>query len=478
MNRHTFPAGKSIAHSEIGSVDLPGSSRIVRAQISRGIDAVAIQLMEDQTLQQWIPRYGDRLALKDFGKRHLALKKSSLIEILRKRVMFTNAKIAERGYCDSQPQKKKKRNAATTAASAALAAAAAAASTREEEMRLLFGRRDSSPRSPSRRTSTRSTSKSDSRSVGSGSVSSEGEFATPKELNWKQDDMFWQEDTFGSSSLDLSKPAPERTMREDFLAASADHQELEEEEDFIVQRLKRKRWGSPRLRQEPGRLEVDSKDFRQMVEKLKKNSDQLRTLVNSNPNTQKGIRKTIEDLGYLMKSFVKRCEEWKALSDSSDAHKGAASEYKEKETGGSTREAGTQTSTEEQLGCAMEKKHTRDQGTQTGTIETADLERVATFEAIKGLLDRVWPEDIYTKTTMEWKDLATLIADKDVAIIVDPEDKGDKGLMLTMRQKFPEAQDMLSTLKDSNIEYLMRAKKTPQAEERTRKGQGIPFCCP
>lgn len=58
------------------------------------IDISAIQVMEETTLQRWIPRYGDRLALRDYCRKQLAPKKMSLIERLRERVRQKNLNIA------------------------------------------------------------------------------------------------------------------------------------------------------------------------------------------------------------------------------------------------------------------------------------------------------------------------------------------------------------------------------------------------
>ncbi|CAG9773255.1 unnamed protein product [Ceutorhynchus assimilis] len=43
--------------------------------IDQNIDVPAIQIMEESKLQEFIPRYGDRLALRNFCKQYLAPKK-------------------------------------------------------------------------------------------------------------------------------------------------------------------------------------------------------------------------------------------------------------------------------------------------------------------------------------------------------------------------------------------------------------------
>ncbi|CAG9819997.1 unnamed protein product [Phaedon cochleariae] len=138
------------------------------------------------------------------------------------------------------------------------------------------------------------------------SVSSGGVFETPdgKDENKEQ---FWIEETFGSSALELSGSENDKTAKETDKLDDTESTKKDETDDFIVRRNKRKRMaGTPPFRQEPGKLEVDGEDFKQFVDKLKKNSEQLKTLVRNNPNTQKGIKKTIEDLGYIVRNLARR----------------------------------------------------------------------------------------------------------------------------------------------------------------------------
>ncbi|CAG9820788.1 unnamed protein product [Phaedon cochleariae] len=278
-------------------------------------------------------------------------------------------------------------------------------------------------------------------------------FGTPKGTVTGRSSPYWLEDTFGSSVLELSGNAQE---------SEGKGVVLEGDEEFVVRRYKRKRQGTPSMTAEAKIVEANNKELSEYIGKLKKNSEQLTKLLGSNPNTQKGIKQTIEDLSYIIKNFARRHEEWKA--DHCAAMQRDETACTEPQVVVQMREIGTQTH-ESWPG-------TREISTQTREAELVTLDGVEGFEAVLELIDKEWSDETFTATRVEHSDPGACINRMDTALVIDPEDKGEKGVMKVMHGKFPEAREMLSTLKEGTIKYLMRATKTftSRGEDNVKTG--------
>ncbi|CAH1170772.1 unnamed protein product [Phaedon cochleariae] len=314
--------------------------------------------------------------------------------------------------------------------------------SREEEQALVFGRRDSLQRSPVRR-------------LESASVSGNLGEEAPTGSDVDQE-IFWQEDTFGSSVLNLSESDGVKH------AEDAGREQEVEEGDFIAQRKrnKRKRWESSLHGQEPKKMEVDATEFKNLMEKLRKSSERLGKLVGSNPNTQRGIKREIEDLAYIVESVNRRCGEWES---SPMIGQPVTPTKEEKET---------------KIEELKTTKQTREWGTQTYCIEPEELERATDFDTTAALLLKEWPEDMYKATGLKKGSPTNYIEEKDIALVIDPEDDGTGKTMSLMKEKFPEAKELLNTLRDGELEYLMRATKTYTSRGDDKERTGYVYLLP
>ncbi|XP_031333699.1 uncharacterized protein LOC116163743 isoform X2 [Photinus pyralis] len=59
---------------------------------AENIDSVALQIIDDDKLKEWIPRYGDRVAIKDYCRQKTCARRSSLIERLRLKLQSKDTK--------------------------------------------------------------------------------------------------------------------------------------------------------------------------------------------------------------------------------------------------------------------------------------------------------------------------------------------------------------------------------------------------
>lgn len=218
---------------------------------------------------------------------------------------------------------------------------------------------------------------------------------------------------------------------------------------------KKRRKESPEIEDVPNEVRV----FRNLIEKLTKTSSQLKVLISKNSNTKVEIKKGVSTMSRQVEDIKGGMEELERYMMSK----------KRRSKGCAAKGIGTQTEN-------IEKVKTADMGTQTN-LEYGEvcntLDGANTLEELSMVLDREWPEEVYERTMVEIGNPAKAGGEGDIAIVVDPSDKGEKGLLREMEERFPEIKTLMDMKPEQGqTEYLVNTTRTRTSrggeDERTR----------
>lgn len=209
-------------------------------------------------------------------------------------------------------------------------------------------------------------------------------------------------------------------------------------------------------------------EFHGMIDKLKRTVFDLQAVIKNVPNTKADIKKAVRSIAFQIDVLEKRCND----AGSYPIDKKAAKQQP------LTQSVGTETQTlVDQHGIQPAK--TRDMGTQTEdeNLRTQHANRVQmvldgdeTFEGLAKILDKDWPVNVFKRVTTAEGNPFKTGGTGDIALVVDPKEKGERGIAKDAFDKFPEIRELIEEgCEEGQIEFI--SNETIVSRARTSKGR-------
>lgn len=95
--------------------------------------------------------------------------------------------------------------------------------------------------------------------------------------------------------------------------------------------------------------------------------------------------------------------------------------------------------------------------TQLKDVITEVIERDSGVEAAMKIINKQWPEEVYSNTSYEYGGPWTLERSWDLALIADPKDSKETGVLSSLHKLRPEMVELLRECQDEEIEHVVRS---------------------
>lgn len=286
------------------------------------------------------------------------------------------------------------------------------------------------------------------------------------------------------SSLSRTPPQSDKTVQvakeqhedEDDEYISISEQSQEEGSARAHKKRKRSQKVSPKVRKQRPKSNMedmeDMKEVNNILAKVLKRTQELKKIVSESSKTKIEIKRVSTELDNLVSNLERSFRKFASQHDCSNQ-----TEQKESmETGIQTCSMGVSIGVQtnwEEVKVEMQEAEERTRQEIKLLFESG-----AGFPEIAGLLDRNWPDDIYSKTQVTYLDPGNPCIDGDLAFFMDPERIGDDKMLQNLILRHPDLQEIIEK-NDGHLDYALKTvamqTKNQKIPERTTAFYIVPL---
>nr|CAH7754625.1 unnamed protein product [Callosobruchus chinensis]CAH7759765.1 unnamed protein product [Callosobruchus chinensis] len=258
-----------------------------------------------------------------------------------------------------------------------------------------------------------------------------------------------------SSLLQHSPPHRGRTGSLPSIKGFAERQEARKQQLDSQPLPKRKREGSPIANQsitEEESAEQALKDFLRNVSDTAKNN--LKNLIKVIPNTKADIKNGILEINRQIELLDRKGISFKVANKTTEKVSPAKKQ---------SRSIGVQ------VDIASSDKGSTEKDAELSQIEKV-LSECKGFQELGKVMDLQWPDTVFKVVGLEKANPIKTAQSADLAILLDPRDKGEKGLVKLAMDAFPEIADLTNEgLIEGQLDYVVNNTRTASSRSEAKK---------
>lgn len=207
------------------------------------------------------------------------------------------------------------------------------------------------------------------------------------------------------------------------------------------------------------------KDLRRMLKKATETAVRLKELIKAIPNTKSDIKKSILELNQTMEVINRKDLEWEL--EVGDKRIALQAPNTQEQTSRETVEKKTMVSIGVQADVGDAENETAEMEERARQEVRETITKSRSFHEFSGILDRDWPEPAYTVVKLETGGIRKAGADCDIAAIIDPRDREEKGLLRQIAERHPEVMTLInSEATERRVEFIKKTTITTSSKKQ------------
>nr|CAH7758530.1 unnamed protein product [Callosobruchus chinensis] len=257
-----------------------------------------------------------------------------------------------------------------------------------------------------------------------------------------------------SSLLQHSPPHRGRTGSLPSIKGFAERQEARKQQLDSQPLPKRKREGSPIANQSVTEEESAEQALKDFLRNVSDTANNLKNLIKIIPNTKADIKNGILEINRQIELLDRKGISFKVANKTTEKVSPAKKQ---------SRSIGVQ------VDIAPSDKGSTEKDAELSQIEKV-LSEGKGFQELGKVMDLQWPDAVFKVVGLEKANPIKTAQSADSAILLDPRDKGEKGLVKLAMDAFPEIADLASEgLIEGQLDYVVNNTRTASSRSEAKK---------
>uniref|UniRef100_V5GPZ8 Retrotransposable element n=1 Tax=Anoplophora glabripennis TaxID=217634 RepID=V5GPZ8_ANOGL len=194
--------------------------------------------------------------------------------------------------------------------------------------------------------------------------------------------------------------------------------------------------------------EQELDELKGMLRKLDATAKSLRDLVKTIPNTKTDIKKLIADVSRQIEVANRKIKEWEAYPRAVEVPEQTRKEV---------------------VTVGIQVQMDGDDKEELKKQRVAEIRKIireeTTYEKLTEIIDQNWPEEVYQTVKKTQGNPFKSNAGGNIAIVIDPNEKCEKGIAKDMLRQYPEVKSIIEEgLKEGEIEYMRSEVRTSRKQ--------------